>query len=266
MYQQYFGFTREPFSADIETASLFQSTGFKELQIRFEHICTYRGIMLLTGAPGTGKTTALRFLLSTLNRKMYMPVYLPLSTVSVFEFYRQLNTVLGGEECYYKSDIYSSIQRQILDLQSAKNILPVIIFDEAHLLKEQNFRELQIIVNFKMDTCMPAVFILSGQASLLKRMESHALESFSQRISLGFALAGLTESEIPEYIAHHLRIAGGNERIIEQKACSVVFQISRGMPRVIGSLIRKSLLLVASNGGRVVTADDVLLASKEVLR
>ena len=263
MYQQYFGFNREPFTADIAVEQLFTAATFKELRLRFDHLCTYRGIMLLTGASGAGKTTAVRSLLATLNRKTYLPVYLPLSTVSVTDFYRQLNAALGGDDRYYKSDIYRSIQEQIINTATGRGLLPVIVLDEAHLLKEQNFRELQIITNFKMDTIMPAVFILVGQPWLTKRLQAHSLESFHQRISLGYELGGLSEEETKSFIKHHLSIAGRNDRLFEDQAVITIFQLSRGLPRLIGSLAKKSLLLCASKSDKLVAAEDVLLASKE---
>ena len=206
MYQQYFGFLKKPFAVNVSPADLFKSEQYVNLHKRFEYICKHRGMMLLTGSPGTGKTTAIRALLSDINRNLYLPVYLPLSTVSVFEFYRQLNMQLGGQEAYYKTDIFKSIQDQILGYASSKNITPVIVLDEAHLLKEQNFKELQIIINFKMDSYMPAVFILSGQPFLAKRVQSYALESFNQRISLRYELGLLTRQDCKEYVNHHLTV------------------------------------------------------------
>ena len=101
---------------------------------------------------------------------------------------------------------FKSIQDQILGYTSSKNITPVIVLDEAHLLKEQNFKELQIIINFKMDSYMPAVFILSGQPFLTKRVQPYALEFFNQRISLRYELGLLTRQDCKEYVNHHLTV------------------------------------------------------------
>lgn len=265
MYQQYFGFSSEPFAADLPPEKLFRFGSFIELQKRFEHLCTYRGIMVLTGHPGSGKTTALRYLIAGLNQKTHLPVYLPLSTVSVFEFYRQFNKVLGGEEYYYKSDIYRSIQDQIITWSVTKGMLPVIVFDEAHLLKDQNFRELQIILNFKMDSIMPLALILSGQPVLSRRLQSCSLDSFNQRVLLKYALGPLSEDETIQYIKHGLELTGRQDSVITAAACKVVYQKSKGVPRRIGSLVKTALLYCASVKSKIVDADEVLISSREVL-
>ena len=87
MYKTYYGFSGTPFSKDVKPAELYMHGHFKELASRFEYIKQHRGIMLLTGDPGTGKTTSLRYFLSTLNEGLFFPVYLPLSTVGVTDFY-----------------------------------------------------------------------------------------------------------------------------------------------------------------------------------
>ncbi len=264
MYKQFFGFSTEPFAPDIETTQLFKSDSYKELQKRFDYICAHRGIMLLSGSPGAGKTTAIRALLSKINKKIFLPIYLPLSTVSVFEFYRQINSQLGGQEAYYKTEIYKSIQQQILDHVSSRNITPIVVLDEAHLLKEQNFQELQIITNFKMDSYMPAVFILVGQPLLAKRIRSQALESFNQRITIRHELLTMTEEECKKYILHNLSIAGRSDRILTDAAYSVVFQISKGVSRTIGRIINSALRVAAEKNIPTIDENDILEIAKEI--
>jgi type II secretory pathway predicted ATPase ExeA len=264
MYQQYFGFTKEPFAADVPIEQLYQSASFKELRTRLDHVMQHRGIMLVTGESGAGKTTALRSLLWSLNTKLFFPVYLPLATVGVSDFYRQLNRALGGDDHFFKSVVHRSIQELLTNHAQTKNCMPVIVFDEAHLLKEQNFRELQIIANFRMDTFLPAVFIIAGQPLLSKRLAMQSLESFAQRITLAYHLGAMSEDETIGYIRHHLAIAGGTDRIIDDKTCIIVHQKSKGMPRPAGTLMKKAFIAAMSKGAKSVDTDDVLLAAKEL--
>lgn len=265
-YQQYFGLTAELFAADLPPEKLFQGEGFKEVAARFAHVLEHRGIFLLTGAPGAGKTSVLRYLLSTLSPKAHYPLYLPLSTVSTPEFYRQLNRALGGEEHYFKADTYRSIQAQVLSFATTKNLLPVIVLDEAHLLQEQNFRELQLILNFRMDTLMPLVLVLAGQPALAKRLLGYDLESFHQRIALKSLLVPLGDDEVLAFIRHHLRLCGTSDKILTPEALRMVVQLSHGLPRVIGQLIRKALMSCAQRSEKTVGEEDVLAASKEVFQ
>jgi len=86
-----------------------------------------------------------------LSQLSYQSFYVPLSTVNILDFYRQLNYHLGGQPLYFKSTLFRSIQKAIKDFVTHTKKIPLIIFDEAHLFKNENFFELQIMTNFNMD-------------------------------------------------------------------------------------------------------------------
>jgi len=265
MYKQFFGLTGEVFSKDINENDMYQSTSFNELLKRFEYIKEYRGIMSLTGEPGVGKTTALRYFINSLNTQSYFPIYLPLATVGVIDFYKQLNKALNGEARHRKSEVFRSIQSQILEYAEHKNIIPFIIFDEAHLLKEQNIRELQIITNFRMDTIDPAVVILSGQNVLMDKLQKRVLKSFYQRITLRYRILPLTKQETKEYILHQFKLCKSENEIITESGYEAVYNLSRGNMRVIGEVVKKALIYCASQRKEKIEAEDVLTIKSEVL-
>ena len=265
MYRQFFGFTDDVFSKSISVEDMFKTDSFRELNKRFDYMKKHRGIMLLTGDAGTGKTAALRNFISNLSVKSFCPIYLPLSTVAVGDFYKQLNTALQGEHSFGKSKIYSSIQKQIINLSVNRNLIPVIIFDEAHLLRDQNYHELQIITNFQCDTVSPALFIISGQSILQDRLRGYNLESFNQRLSLKFHIPPLSPEETKKYILHHFSICKCSSQILKDAAFEAAFNISRGIPRVIGNIVIKALMLAASRKEQTIDEEIILSASQEVL-
>jgi len=265
MYMPYFGFCREPFARDISADKIYQSDAHKEFSMRFNHMLEHRGLMLLTGESGAGKTTAIRSLIAALNTKQFYPIYLPLATVGVSDFYRQLNAALGGEQKFFKTALYRSIQERLTNFAAAKHLLPVIVLDEAHLLKDQNLRELQLIVNFKMDTVTPALFVLAGQSYLRKRLESPMLESIAQRIVLSYQLPSLGEEETAAYIRYHLEYAGLSVCIVNEKACRVIAQFSNGLPRKIGAITLNALRYAAIKKEKVIDENIIFLAAKEVI-
>ena len=265
MYEQYFGFKSTPFAKDIKPEQMFLSEGFKELLKRFEYIKEYRGIMTVAGEPGLGKTSAIRYFMDSLNPQSYFPVYIPLATVGVSDFYKQLNAKLKGEHVHYKSMIFNSIQKQIIDLAVQKNIIPVIVFDEAHLLKEQNIRELQIITNFNRDTIDPAIFILVGQNVLMDKLQKNILHSFYQRIALKYILSTLNKEQTKKYLIHHIQLCQGSEELLSEQAYESIFNLSRGNPKVAGKLAEKCFVLCFKQKKEKVTEEDVLEAAEEVL-
>jgi len=264
MYRAFYGLAVQPFSKETPVTRLFHHSGLKELESRLEYMKRYRGIMLITGDPGTGKTTAIRSFINTLSSDAFLPVYMPLATVAVRDFYKQINDQLHGEPLQSKSRLFQSIQQRVLFYTTQQNRVPVIILDEVHLLKNENFYELQIITNFHIDSHDPALFILVAQSHMDDRMSRSALDSFNQRIAMKFHFNPLTLAETREYIIHHLKTAGAAETIFTEKALVSLFNLSGGIIRKIGALAVKTLTLGALMKKQKLSEEDVLLASKEL--
>ena len=265
MYQQFFGLTDEPFPKDIQTSDLFISSSHKELFKRFEHIKEKRGIMVLYGEPGMGKTTAVRYLIDSLDLKAFMPIYIPLATVGVNDFYRQMNRGLNGEYAHFKSKLFYVIQEQILDYATHKGVIPVIILDEAHLLIDKNFMELQIITNFKCDTLDPAVFVLCGQPLLMDRLKKSILNSFYQRIVVKYMLNSFGKDDTKKYIQHHLKLVQCDQEIFTQSVYEAVFKMGGGKPRITGELIKMGMRICAGEKRHKINDEDIMKAAQEVL-
>jgi general secretion pathway protein A len=265
MYQQFFGLTDEPFPKDIKVSNLFISSSHKELFKRFEFIKEKRGIMVVYGEPGLGKTATMRYLIDSLNRNAFLPIYLPLATVGVNDFYRQLNNSIKGDPVYFKSKLFQAIQNQIINYAVHKGIIPVIILDEAHLLIDQNIKELQIITNFNCDTVDPAIFILCGQPLLMEHLKKNILNSFYQRIAIKYMLTPLSREEVTDYINHHLKLVKCEQDILTEGAYESVFKMSGGKVRIIGELVRMSMIICANEKRHKITDEDVMTAAQEVL-
>lgn len=264
MYKAYYGLSRDPFPKDVEPENMFKSTDFSELAGRLKYMKKQRGIMLITGEPGSGKTTAIRHFTAGLNSDRFITMYLPLATVAIGDFYKQLNDALKGEPCGAKSILFKSIQERILHYAIQLNKIPVIIIDEAHLLKNENFFELQIISNFNMDSLDPALFILIAQSHLNDRLARNFLESFNQRIQMKFHMHALTLSEVAKLIDHQMKTAGVAKQIFNENACKAIYSLSGGIVRKIGKLVDKSLSLGVSLKKDIITEEEVMAASKEL--
>jgi len=249
MMEAYYNFRKSPFQKDISPKDIFVSTAGKELAQRFSYIKEKRGIMLITGNPGSGKTVQLRTFVANLNENLYKYFYIPLSTVNTLDFYRQLCIKLGGEVYYRKSQLFSSI---------------IVIFDEAHMFVNENFYELQIITNFNLDSINPAVFILCGQPHLRDRLLRPIHQSFNQRINLKFHLCPLSKEETNAYIEHHLNLVGASLNIFNENALSAIYQVSAGVPRIINALAEKSLTIGALEKKNFISEEEIYRASKEL--
>jgi general secretion pathway protein A len=264
MLEAYWNLTGQPFSKAIKPQHLFIGQSLKELFSRLDYVKQQRGIMLLTGQPGVGKTTALRSFVDSLSELAYQSFYVPLATVNVLDFYRQLNQKLGGESLFFKSKLFVSIQQRIKDLVTHTKTIPLIIFDEAHLLKNENFTELQIITNFNMDSTDPAVIILAGQPFLADRLMRPVFKAFYQRIILKYHLSPLAQQEIGPFIEHHLALKGLKQSPFSESALEAIFKITAGVPRVVAQLALNTLIVGMQQKIQRLTEEQVYQAKQEL--
>jgi len=264
MLEAYYSLTGRPFHKSLKPGELFISQSMNELLGRLEYLKTNRGIMLLTGHPGVGKTTALRLFTHKLPEIAYKTFYIPLASVNVLDFYRQLNISLGGDVLHFKSRLFNAIQSAIRDLAINSKITPVFIFDEAHLLKNENFIELQILANFQMDSIDPAILIIAGQPHLHDRLIRPVLKSFYQRILVKYHLAPLGADEIEPFISHLLAAKGCAHSPFSTAAMEAIFKNSAGVPRVIASLALKTMTCGMLGKASLLTEEHVFAAAQEL--
>lgn len=263
MIEARFGLKRRPFDKAITTRDLYDWPGLKELQARLDMAKAARGIMLLTGEPGTGKTVALRRFIDSLHAEHYRPIYLPLATVTVIDAYAQLNRALGGQEVRSKSLLFREIQNGIAQL-TAQGTQPVIILDEADLLRSSLFDELRILLNFEIDSKDPLLLILSGQPQLLAKLALRVHLPFRQRVAMRYRMPPMDETHTRGYVEHQMRLAGRRQRLVTEEAMMQIFVQSGGVPRAIGNLAINAMVHAAARGADIVELDDVIAASREV--
>jgi general secretion pathway protein A len=254
----WFGLKRFPFDKTIKTSDVLDTEPFQECFARLEYIKRRGGILLLTGDPGVGKTLALRRFVNSLNENLFKSFYTPLSTLSRADLLYHINRLFGLPPRISKSAIYSQIQAAFLESkeQAGKTIL--LIIDEAHLLQTGPLEELRLLTNFKMDSCDPFILILAGQSDLRRVMEFAVMEPFNQRIAIRYHMPGLTMEETKTYVAHHLKLAGAPETILDEHALNAVHDLSFGIPRKIGAITEAALTYAMFDQKRTVSAEIVL--------
>ena len=254
----WFGLKRFPFDKNIKTSDVLDTEPFQECFARLEYIKRRGGILLLTGDPGAGKTLALRRFVNSLNENLFKSFYTPLSTLSRADLLYHINRLLGLPSRISKSAIYSQIQAAFLESkeQAGKTIL--LIIDEAHLLQTGPLEELRLLTNFKMDSCDPFILILAGQSDLRRVMEFAVMEPFNQRIAIRYHMPGLNREETKTYVAHHLKLAGAPEAILDEHALNAVHDLSFGIPRKIGAITEAALTYAMFDQKRTVSAEIVL--------
>lgn len=264
MFKTYWGMEFNPFSKDIDEKNAFQSLDFKQASARLEHLKTTKGIGLFTGLSGTGKTFTLRCFASSLNPNLYKVAYIPLSTVTVMEFYRSLAFSLDLEPASKKVDLFKSIQERIISLAKDKRIVPIIIIDEAQYLKTDVLNDIKLLLNFNMDSKNHMIFILNGQPVLNSILSKQVHEALKQRIVINYNFTGISKDELQEYIKSRLELCGVHEPVFNDNAIEAIFSCCSGSTRKLNSIIEKCLFIGAQTNTRNIDTEIVMTAQNEL--
>ena len=265
MYRQYFGLRREPFGKDIDAQDLFVSVDLKEAESRLNYITETKGIFLLIGEPGSGKTVVAQRYSEKLGSTLYKVCYLSLTTLTVSDFFSAIVTMLGEQPRFRKFDMFRQIQNSIGELYYSQKITPVFIIDEIHMASTAILDDLKMIFNFKMDRADPYILLLIGQTLIRNKLVLNTCLPLKQRIRLKYSMQGLSEVETAQYINHRMRSAGAGDDIFTSEALTAIHAAANGFPRNINNLATHCLMYAAGKGSRTVDPDAVYQANQELL-
>jgi len=263
MFKTYYGLTFDPFTKDTEIKHFYKSKEFKEALNRIEFLKSTKGIGLITGQPGIGKSSLLRYFESTLNPNLYKCVYIPLSTLTVMDFYKALCDGLGIIPAFKKVTMFKQIQEAIYNYSYNKSITPVIILDEAQFLKNAILDDLRIILNFNMDSKDHAILLLVGQTTFINQLQRQNHDALRQRIVVNYYLNGLSKEEVKEYISSKLAFAGCHEPLFNDDAFELLFSCTNGLLRPLNTIARLCLISGAAKQTRSIDSEIVFNAQKE---
>jgi len=264
MYRKHFGLTRHPFSAEIEPDDVFPSACGQELGVRLGHLIEMRGIGLVTGESGGGKTCACRKVLTALHPSLYRVVYVCLSTGNVMDLYKTIAWEMGLPIERSRAALFRQIRNEVTRLVTDARCRPVLLVDEAHHLRPDVLEDLRLLTNYQMDSDNRLCLLLVGQAELRRRLGMAVYEALSQRIVVRYHMAGLARDELPGYLAHLLRLAGTELPLVEPAAIEAIFQATGALPRKVNLLAHHALMAAALARAKTVSAEHVEAALAEV--
>ncbi|TVQ68978.1 MAG: DUF2075 domain-containing protein [Chromatiaceae bacterium] len=264
MYRKHFGLTDYPFEPNVNSEDLFESQTLREAQARLKHLLRLRGIGLLTGEAGSGKTTACRRITSTLHSGLYRTFYIPLTTGNVMDMYKSIAWELGLPTERNRASAFRQVRAEISRLTLESKQLPVLIIDEAHHLRNDVLEDLRLLTNYAMDSDPRLCLLFVGLTELRRRLGMAVHESLAQRLVVRHHLGGLSREELPDYLAHRLRRVGCELPLFEPEAIEGLYQATHGMPRPVGRLAHYALTCAAQDQVHRVSAEHLQTALEEL--
>jgi len=263
MYLKHFGFNRFPFDKDIPAEDMFVGQSMAELSVRLAHLIELRGIGLVTGDVGSGKSSACRKMATALHSGLYKTLYVPLSTGNPIDLYKCIAWELGLPTERSRAALYRQIRDEVTRLCGEARTKCVLIVDEAQALRSEVLEELRLLTNYAMDSENRLCLLLCGQTELRRRVAMAVHEPLNQRIVVRYHLQALGEGEMPAYLTHLLRRAGSELPLFDPQATQALFQASSGLPRKLNLYAHHALIAAAAAKAKAVTAEHVQTAMTE---
>jgi type II secretory pathway predicted ATPase ExeA/outer membrane protein OmpA-like peptidoglycan-associated protein len=201
------------------------------------------GFIVITGQPGTGKTTLINDLLQELKTDQVRVARLVSTQLAADDLLRLVAYAFDlNPEGIDKATILNRIAC-FLEQQHQSGRRTLLIVDEAQDVNEEALEELRLLTNIQIMGHQLLQIFLVGQEELRGVVSAPSLEQLHQRVIAATHLESLSVTETKEYIKHRLRQVGwsGNPMISNQ-AYSMIHQFSRGIPRQINQICSRLLL------------------------
>ena len=261
MYERYYGLRERPFDLTPNPRYLFLSTMHREALSNLHYgISGRKGITVLIGEAGTGKTTLVHTALEQQREDNTCAVYLSNPLLTRGEFFEFLAWGFGldaGAETS-KTRFVLELTRTLQARQEAGGTSALII-DEAQCLPYELMEEIRLLANIETTTDKLLPVVMVGQPELADRLNEPSLRQLKQRVALRCKLPALDAPETAAYISNRVHVAGGNsDQLFTATAIDTIFEHSRGIPRTVSVICDNALLSGFAADERPVSRETVL--------
>ena len=243
MYTEFYGLKELPFALTPDPRYIYFTPSHTEVMANLHYgIESGKGLIVVTGEVGTGKTTMLRWVMQRLDRTVLV-AYIFNPRLSVSEFYQHVATLLDVQKWETKSDLLLELGRA-LESRHSRGLRTVLIIDEAQGLSPHVLEEIRLLSNFESNTAKQLQIVLTGQPELRDVLNNPDLRQLKQRIALRCVIKPLPNvEETDRYITSRLLVAGAERTdIFPPGAIDYIYRCSEGIPRNINNLCDNALL------------------------
>jgi general secretion pathway protein A len=274
VYEEYYGFTENPFSLTPDPKYLFRSETHANAHELLQHAVRHReGFVVVTGDIGTGKTTLCRALVQQIARNTFSALVLnPFlseedllkSILQDFGVVSREDVKRGRLEGVTKQELIETIYDFLLYLLPL-GASAVLIIDEAQNLPIPVLEQIRILSNLETDMDKLLQIVLVGQLNLHPLLKAPQMRQLDQRLSIRYQLRPLSRDEVAAYVSHRLNLAGGAASIVFQpKALDLLHRRSGGIPRLVNLVCEGSLLTAYSARTNRVSPEMVCQAAENL--
>lgn len=255
------GLHRVPFASDSKTHELFATAAHTETVRRLDTTAALRGVMLLTGHPGTGKSTLTKTWMAGLEPKRFLPLLITQSSLSATGVLEVLLAKLGERARFKRSTNLLLLEKHLADLDP---VTLVLVLDDAQNYPAPALEELRLLLGVGGGRRSAFALVLLGDEYLLGSLRLSIQRALFSRIGAAAELAPLPREDIAAYLDWHVARAGLERDIFAPAAVDLLAEASEGNPRTLGLLAQAAWLAAARQNVFTIEADHVHTGLRQV--
>lgn len=264
MYAAHFGLSRLPFENVPDPAFFFDDGEYQRILQRLTSaIGAGRGLMVVAGPIGSGKTTLSQKLMADLPEST-VQLWLAEPPGSDRELFQLLLQQLGARLKWDSRVLALGVLRDLLLRRHAAGGRCIVIVDESHKFTDEVLEAIRLLNNLEQGAAKLIQILMLGQEELLEMLTRAGREPFRQRIANLEVLGRMTPQQVRDYVNHRLRVAGGEPEIFPALVLDTVAESCEGIPRLVNSLCDRALLHAFESSKAAVDTRDLLKAADEV--
>jgi general secretion pathway protein A len=266
MYESFFGLRERPFDLTPNPRFIYLSGCHLEaLSVVHYGIVGRKGITLVVGEAGTGKTTVIRTAMEAVAQPTARCVYLSNPTLNRAEFYEFLAASFGltAEAGGSKARFLLEFERLLIQRSKVKDLTALVI-DEAQSLSLELLEEVRLLANLETLTDKLLPVVMAGQPELAEMLDRPELRHLKQRVALRADLSPLGARQVAAYVAGRIRKAGGDPlSVFTKEAIVLIHKVSGGIPRTISVVCDNAMLAGFAAAVKPVGPDLVAEVSRD---
>ena len=265
MYNEHFGFLAPPFSATPDSRIFYDNELYREAFANLRYGIEWRkGLILLTGDVGTGKTTLLDKIIRDLGPTIQV-IFISYDQLNSTELIQLVSRELGLIDDPQDRVLSIEQLRHYLIAQFRRRRIIALLIDEAQNLSDETFESIRFFSNFQYGGEKLLQIVLTGQPELQIRLNQPKLHHLKQRIVIHSRLTPLTNDEVSRYIIFRVRGAGFRGKdLFDPEVLADISLFSGGIPRLINIICDNALLLAYAYGKKAVTAEIVQEVARDL--
>ncbi len=267
MYCQYYGLKEKPFNITSDPAFFFLSSSHREALSHLTYgVNERKGIIVISGEVGTGKTTLCRVFLNQSQQKNIKTALIINPNFSTKELLEAIVADFGIQTTKRtKLSLVEQLNQFLLE-ETAQGNNAVLIIDEAQNLKPNQLEEIRLLSNLETDKDKLLQIALIGQPELKFKLDLENLVQLRQRVVVRYHIKPLERTELQDYINHRLKIAGSDADTVRftEEAQGAIYNFSEGTPRLVNILCDRCLLAGFAAQTNTIDVEIVQTCIKEV--